>query len=65
MHSLTDTGTCNIMDDRKTKIKFFACHIFTVTQSHTGTSGSNVMVQIEVNKKINVSCIEFPKKISF
>ena len=62
---------CNLMDHSKSnkksinKIIILTSKIFTVTNSHTVTSGSNVMVLIEVNKKINVSCIDFPKKMSF
>ena len=59
---MTDTGTCNLMDDsksnkkninRRNKIIILTSQTFSVMQSHTGTSGSNVMFQIEV-KKLNV-----------
>ena len=50
-------------DKNKRKIrKIHTSQTFTVTQSHTGTSGTNVMVHIEVNK---IYCIEFPKKYDF
>ena len=52
------------MDRSKTKKNIIKSQSFTVTQSHTGTSESNVMVHIEVIKR-NVSCIEFPKKDEF
>ena len=63
MHSFTDTGTCNLMNHCKTT-KNLTIQTFTVTQSHTGTIGSNVMVHITVNF-VCVSCIEFPNKMSF
>ena len=59
-HSLTDTGKYNLMDDSKSnykninKIIIVTSQISSVTQSHSGTSGSNVMVQIEVK---NFLCI--------
>ena len=74
MHSLTDTGTCNLMDHSKSneksvnkgnKIIAITSQTFTVTHSFTGTSGPNLMVQIKVKEKNNVSCVEFPKKMSF
>ena len=40
-------------------------HYYYYYYSLTGTSGSNAMVHIEVNNKINVSCIEFQKKMTF
>ena len=51
--------------NKRNKIIILTSQTFTVTHSLTGTSGSNVMVQIEVNKKCNESCIEFPKKMNF
>ena len=48
----------------KNKIIILTRQTFTVTQSHTGTSGSNIMVEIEVTK-FNVSCIEFQKRWVF
>ena len=51
MHSLTDTGACNLVNHSKTKIKTknLTGETFTNTLSHTGTSESNVMVEIEIN----------------
>ena len=47
-YPLTDIGTCNLMDHSKTKNN--TSQTYTVMQSHTGTTGSNVMVHIEVNQ---------------
>ena len=66
-YTVTDIGTCNLMDHSKSnnEMIILTSLTFTVTLSHTGTSGSNVMVQIEVNKNDNVSCAKFPSKMSF
>ena len=66
-YTLTSTVTCNLMDHSKCKKKtviILTSQTFTVIQSPSGTSGSNVMVHIKVIFSY-VSCIEFPKKISF
>ena len=57
MHSLTDTGTYNLMDHSK----ILANHMnrtFAVMQSHIDTSGSNVMAHIQI-KNFHVSCIDY------
>ena len=51
--------------NKRNKIIVLTSQTFTVTHSHTGTSGSDIMVHIEVNQKFYASCIEFPKKMNF
>ena len=51
-YTLTDTGTCNLMDHSKTEKENLASKSFTVMQSHTGISGSNVVILIEVGKNL-------------
>ena len=66
VYVLMDHSKSNKTSLNKTnKIIIHTSQTFTVTHSHTGTSGSNVMAQIEVKKKLNVSCKEFQKKDEF